>query len=252
MEIQNLIDEYTQWLRNEISVEPVGDYYKITTPFLDAANDYIQFYVKLDSETVFFTDDGSTLNQLSVAGFQLNPTRKEQLKSILSRYGVALEGDCLVCKSGIRAFPQRKHMFVQAIMAVDDLFMSIKGRSSSYFLSDVHDFFLEKKIYFSDNVQFTGISGLSHNYDFLLQRSSKSPERLCRVINNPDKNSTVNVLFAWNDTKMLRKEDSKLVVLLNDAKPISSSIEDAFINYEAKVIKWKDRDRDEVIDYLRA
>ena len=49
MDIQRLIDDYTQWLRKEIQFEKVGEYYEISTPFLDSANDYIQFYVRFDS-----------------------------------------------------------------------------------------------------------------------------------------------------------------------------------------------------------
>ena len=41
MEIGKLIDDYNQWLRKEIIVEDVGQYYEITTSFLDNANDYI-------------------------------------------------------------------------------------------------------------------------------------------------------------------------------------------------------------------
>lgn len=53
LEIEKLIDDYTQWLRKEIIVEDVGQYYEITTSFLDNVNDYIQFYAKLDGDAVF-------------------------------------------------------------------------------------------------------------------------------------------------------------------------------------------------------
>ena len=67
LEIEKLIDDYTQWLRKEIIVEDVGQYYEITTSFLDNANDYIQFYVKLDGDAVFFTDDGYSLYNLNMS-----------------------------------------------------------------------------------------------------------------------------------------------------------------------------------------
>ena len=42
MDIQSLIDDYANWLKSEIKVEKVGEYYELTTPYLDNANDYLQ------------------------------------------------------------------------------------------------------------------------------------------------------------------------------------------------------------------
>ena len=56
MDIQKLIDDYTSWLKNEITFEKVGEYYEITTPYLDHANDYLQIYVKQEGNDIFFTD----------------------------------------------------------------------------------------------------------------------------------------------------------------------------------------------------
>ena len=109
-----------------------------------------------------------------------------------------------------------------------------------------------KYIFYSDNVQFTGISGFAHNYEFLLQRSKNKPERLCRVMNNPTKNSMGNILFAWSDTRPARRNDSQLVVLLNDKNSIANGIEEAFYNYDAKVVKWSERETASNIDILTA
>lgn len=144
MEIEKLIDDYTQWLRKEITVEDVGNYYEITTPFLDNSNDYIQFYVKLDGAAVFFTDDGFTLSNLNISS--LSPSRKTAIKLLLGRYGVSLDGLCLTAKADARSFPQRKHMFVQAIMAVDDMFMTTRGKGSSLFMEDIQSYFFARDI----------------------------------------------------------------------------------------------------------
>lgn len=252
LDIQKLIDDYTQWLRTEIKFEKIGEYYEISTPFLDSGNDHIQFYVKLDGDAIHFTDDGFTMNQLMMNGFQLNPNRKKILNNILKQYGVEMAGEAIISKADVRNFPQRKHMYIQAIMKVDDLFMTARSKNLSNFTEEIQKFFAEKDIYYSDNVQFTGISGFSHNYEFLLQRSKNKPERLCRVMNNPNKNSMGNILFAWNDTKPARRADSQLVVLLNDKNSIGKGIEDAFLNYDAKVVKWSEKDATANMDILTA
>ena len=107
-------------------------------------------------------------------------------------------------------------------------------------------------IFYSDNVQFTGISGFAHNYDFLLQRTKAKPERLCQAVNNPNKSSMGNILFAWNDTKPSRKNGSQLVVILNDQNTVAKGVEDAFANYDVKVIRWSQREKEENIALVSA
>lgn len=252
MDIQKLIDDYTSWLKSEITFDKIGEYYEITTPYLDNANDYLQIYVKQDGDNIFFTDDSATLHGLKMNGFQLTPNRKIHLQRILGQYGIKLDGDELVARTPINNFAQKKHLFIQAMLRIDDMFSISKAKVSSFFLDDIQDFFAEKEIYYSDNVQFTGISGFSHNYDFLLQRSKTKPERLCQAVNNPNKSSMGNILFTWNDTKSARKNGSQLIVILNDQNSIARGIEDAFLNYEAKVIRRSERNKESNIALLSA
>lgn len=252
MNIQRLIDDYTQWLKTEIKFEKIGEYYEISTPFLDSGNDHIQFYVRLDGDSIYFTDDGFTINQLLMSGIQLNTNRKKMINSILNQYGVELDGESIIAIADVRNFPQKKHMYIQSIMKIDDLFMTARGKNISNFTDDIQNFFARKDIYYSDNVQFTGISGFSHNYEFLMQRSKNKPERLCRVMNNPTKSNMGNILFAWSDTRPARRDDSQLIVLLNDKNSIAKGVEEAFFNYDAKVIKWSEKETAANIDILTA
>ena len=79
MDIQRLIDEYALWLKGEITFEKVNEYYEITTPYLDNANDYLQIYVRQDGDDIFFTDDGATIQGLKMAGYQFTKNRKIHL-----------------------------------------------------------------------------------------------------------------------------------------------------------------------------
>lgn len=244
MDIQKLIDEYATWLKSEITFEKIGEYYEITTPYLDNSNDYLQIYVRMAGEEIYFTDDSATIRSLKMTGFQFTSARRSHLQKILTQYGVKLNGDELICKAPVNAFAQKKHLFIQAMLRIDDMFSISKSKVASLFLDDIQDFFIEKEIYFADNVQFTGTSGFSHNYDFLLQRSKTKPERLCQAVNNPNRTSMGNILFAWNDTKSARKNDSQLIVILNDQNAITRGIEDAFKNYDAKVVRWSEINTD--------
>lgn len=252
MDIQKLINDYTDWLNREITFEKIGQYYEITTPFLDEANDYMQFYVKLEDDTISFSDDGYTINRLIMNGLQLKGEKKKELTRILKTFGVSLEGEAIVSSANEKNFPQKKHMFIQALIRVDDLFSNIHTKTKSTFNEDVINFFSKKEIYYSDNVQFTGKSGFAHNYEFLFQRSKNQPERLCRLVNNPNKSNMENILFAWYDTKEERRNDSKLIVVLNDLNPIAKGVEEGFLNYDARVVKWSEKNKAEIVNTFLA
>ena len=142
-------------------------------------------------------------------------------------------------------FAKKKHLFIQAILRVDDMFALSKSKTASLFTDDIQQFFDSRDIFYSDNVQFTGTSGFTHSYDFLFQRTKTQPERLCQAVNNPNKSSVGNILFAWNDTKLVRKNNSQLIVILNDQNNVSRGIEEAFTNYDVKVVPWSQRNASE-------
>ena len=58
--------------------------------------------------------------------------------------------------------------------------------------------------------------------------------------------------LRWNDTKPARKNGSQLIVILNDQNNIAKGVEDAFLNYDAKVIKWSERDSTNNLELLSA
>ena len=170
----------------------------------------------------------------------MTSARKTYLQNILLQYGVKFVGDELVANVPISGFAQKKHLLIQAMLKIEDVCSFYRPKKTSLFLDDVQKFFDEKEIYYTDNVQFVGKSGFYHNYDFLLQRSKTRPERLCRAVNNPNRDSMSTTLFAWGDTKPARKADSQLIVILNDKNNIASGIEDGFTNYGVKVIRFGD------------
>ena len=85
-------------------------------------------------------------------GFQFTPARRVHLQQILSQYGVKIDGDELICKAPAKAFAQKKHLFIQAILRIDDMFALSKSKVASLFLDDIQDFFAEKDIFYSENI----------------------------------------------------------------------------------------------------
>ena len=133
MDIQAYINDYVNWLKNEITFSKVGEYYEINTPFLDNDNDYMQFYVKQEGREIFFTDDGFTINGLEMSGYKMTKARRQQLSTILIQYGVQLNGNNLVIKAPASQFAQKKHAFTQCLLRVSDLYLTSRSKVSSYF-----------------------------------------------------------------------------------------------------------------------
>ena len=143
-------------------------------------------------------------------------------------------------------------MLLQAMLSVDDMFMTSQNRTASFFLEDIQEYFTQNEIYCTENVQFTGTSGYIHTYDFVLQRSRRKPERLCRALNSPTKTNVTNILFGWEDTKSTRHDDSKLIVFINDENKISHGVIEGLENYDAATIFWTERNQPGTLDMLSA
>jgi hypothetical protein len=253
IDIEKLINAYVDWLKGEISIAKCGEHFEITSPYLDRNNDYLQIYVtQADNGAIYLTDDGYILSSLASEGMLITGSRKALLNSILRKYGVILSDNALTIKASIRDFPQKKHLLLQAMLTVDDMFMASQNRVASFFLEDIQEFFTQNDIFYTDNVQFTGTSGFIHTYDYVLQRSKTKPERLCRALNSPTKTNVTNILFGWEDTRTTRHDDSKLIVFVNDENKISSGVIESLENYDAATILWSERNQPGVIDQLSA
>ncbi len=240
-----LKEKYISWLEDEISVNKIGEYLEVTSPFLDRYNDYLQVYAKLeDDNEILITDDSYTINNLKMSGIDINsPKRKQLLTTFLNKYRVELNNDALMVKAGIDDFPRKILFLMQAMLNVDDMFMLSQNRVASIFLEDVTNFLDEKEIFYSKDVNFIGKSGFLYSYEYLIQRTKTKPERLCKVINNPNKQNFQNTIFMWNDTKETRNNDSQLIVFLNDENKIDPSIMDGFKNYKVETIPWSKKDK---------
>lgn len=247
-----LKEKYISWLEDEISVNKVGEYLEITSPFLDRYNDYLQVYAKIQNDNeIIITDDSYTINNLKMSGIDINSIKRKQLlTTFINKYRIDLKDDELLVKTDIDDFPRKILFLMQAMLNIDDMFMLSQNKIASIFLDDVTKFLDEKEIFYSKDVNFIGKSGFLYSYEYLIQRSKTQPERLCKVINNPNKQNFQNTIFMWNDTKETRNNDSKLIVFLNDENKIDSNVMDGFKNYNVDTIPWSRKN--DYIELLRA
>ncbi|MBM3727271.1 MAG: DUF1828 domain-containing protein [Acidobacteria bacterium] len=244
-EIQTLLDQYQDWLKEGTTLREVNDWVEITTPYLDRHNDRLQLYARTDNGTVMMTDDGYTIRDLELSGCTLNtPKRQELLNVVLNGFGVRLNHGNLEVSATPETFPLRKHSFVQAILAVNDLFYLAEPLVKSLFYEDVVAWLDMAEIRYTPKVKFTGKSGYDHVFDFVIPKSRRAPERILRAITRPGRDTAESLIHAWSDTRDVRPSESRAYAFLNDieAKDRAGGAIEALKSYAIHPVAWSRRE----------
>ena len=243
---ETLVNEYTSWLQDQISISEFNGICEITTPFLDRHNDFLQIYLVENKNTLLLSDGGYILSDLKFSGFELNTEKRiDALETILRGFGIKRKNNELFVEAARKDLAQKKHLLIQAMLAVNDLFVLAQPSILSFFLEDVEAFLNTNEIRFIPKISFTGLSGYSHYFDFAIPKSGKAPERLIKAVNTPSRNNISSLIFSWNDTKNSRDKDSLAIAILNDQeKNISEESLIALQSYEIKTIFWSNREKE--------
>lgn len=244
-ECQGLIDSYIQWLRKGLSVEHLEQACELTTPFLDRHNDHLQIYATRQNGAILLSDDGYILSDLRTSGLDIRtPKRKAVLEAMLRGFGVRVEGKQLVVEASQKNLGQRIHSLIQAMLAVNDMFVMAQPRVASFFWEDVKTFFDDHDIRYNPRVKLTGHTGFDHAIDFLIPHSKTRPERIVQAINAPDRNTISSYLFSLSDTRGARGQQSEAYAFLNNQeRSIGGDVLEALEAYEVKPVFWSQRDQ---------
>lgn len=239
---QELIELYTDWLKKSINVQDKDGVCEITTPFLDRHNDYVQIYVKKSGANLTLSDDGYILNDLKLSGLDINTEKRKQiLNTILNGFGVNNKDGEICVSATIENFPQKKHNLIQAMLSINDMFMTTKKMAGSIFKEDVEKFFKLHEIRYTPSIKFTGKSKFDHFFDYVIPASKIQPERVIKVVSSPDRSKIMNFIFAWEDTKDARPIKSIVYPILNDIESMDPGVEIALKEYGILPIPWSKR-----------
>lgn len=241
---EKLVNNYVNWLRQRIKIAEINEYCEITTPFLDRHNDSLQIYLKKEGTDLVLSDDGYTISDLNLSGFELNTEKRKKLfDSILNGFGVKNINNELVVESNYENFPQKKHNFIQAILAINDLFILSSPNVESFFREDVEKFLNINSVRFIPSVKFTGKSGFDHFFDFVIPASKDNTERVIRTVNKANRQSITSLIFSWNDIREVRTPDSKMLVVLNDMDyKVNPEYVSALKQYSLLPLEWSKRE----------
>jgi Domain of unknown function DUF1829/Domain of unknown function DUF1828 len=245
IDCDHLVRSYADWLKTKFTAKDVNGVCEITTPFLDRHNDRLQIYVAKTDRGLRLTDDGYILNDLEMCGCSVETSQRQAILHVmLAGFGVQEKNGELFIEASVENFPRKKHALVQAMIAVNDMFLTAKKTVTSLFFEDVQNFLEELDVRFTPNVGFTGKSGYLHRFDFVIPKSRLRPERLVRAINNPTRETATALLFAWTDTKEVRPANSIAYAFLNDRdRPLKQDVHSAFDHYDVKMIPWSHKDQ---------
>jgi hypothetical protein len=217
-ECQRFIDDYLLWLKQEIKLTAEQDTCHVSTPFLDRHNDAIEIYLEKNNGSIRLTDDGYTIRDLRATGLEFTtPKRRAHLASVLYGFGIRQEGDELYVEASREDFPQKKHNLLQAILAVNDMFVMAEEHVLSLFKEDVALFLELHRIPAFSDFKLSGKSGFDHKFDFGLPRTTKKPQRVLQTINNLSKENATSLAFAVEDIRSIRPDPLDALVLINDS-----------------------------------
>jgi len=244
---QKLIDAYVGWLRQGLSIEEVGGACELTTPFLDRHNDHLQVYAVRNNGNILLSDDGYVLSDLRTSGLEIDTQRRRNiLDSVLNGFGVRSDGSKLSVEASPANLGQRLHSLVQAMLAVNDMFVMAQPRVASFFFEDVRNFLDSHQVRYSERIKLTGKSGYDHGIDFLISRSQKRPERILQAIGTPKKENIFAYLWTLNDTRAARRSgtETEAYAFLNDQEQkIGGDIVDALSAYAVIPAIWSEREK---------
>jgi len=246
MDIQKMINDYTNWLKNEITYNNYGEYIELTTPYFDRFNDYLQIYVKQDAAgKITLTDDGYIIGNLLSSGvsFRSGSKRKWLLDKIIRNYSLQLVDNAITVTASSHDFPQKKHSMVQAMLAIDDIYEVSQENVKNFFIDDIQFFLDTNEIYYSKDFSLIGKTGSLYTYEFHFQRTKNMQERFCKVINKMKESNRNLTIFNWIDTQEKRNNEGRLIVLLNDEYHINTFDIDALKNYDIEPVLFSQRQK---------
>jgi hypothetical protein len=216
---------------------------KIATPFLDRHNDEIEIYVERNNGNLLLMDDGYTIHDLASCGMSFNTEKRNaHLTAILNGFGVRREGDELRVHSTVQDFPQKKHNLVQAMLAVNDMFVMSEEHVLSLFKEDVQKFLEANNIPVFPEFNLIGRTGFSHKFDFGLPKTQRRPQRVLQAINNLTEDQATSFAFAVADVRVIRSEPLQAFTFINDVEhPPNDDNLSAIQAYDIRPLLWSNR-----------
>ena len=240
----NFKTEYLNWIRENMEVvSSASGVIRLTAPFLDADNDFVEFYIRHDGDTLILSDAGETISNLELSNFRMSAKRREVLQTIARSNGVTLSADGeLYVKSTMATFGAKANSLMQCMIKVSDMIILSDSNVKTFFSEDVKKYLDDHDIRYMPNVNFIGKSTFYTNYEFVIPKSKDKPERFITPINAARENIIKSTIFSWEDVRPSRGEDCVLYAIINDQdREIPPANTAALKEYGIRCVPWSQR-----------
>lgn len=216
---EDFVEIYSNWLKKNTFQEKVGtDIWKITTPFLDRHNDFIQIYIKkIGKDRYCLTDDSYVVSDLKASGFEFTtPKRIDLFNSIVRGYGVKYDEEKqeLSAEVDLDEIGQRKNDFLQCLFEVSDMFDLVIDMSP--FSQIVKKYFDENEVRYSENQRVRG-EHYEVRFDFgvVVIKDHLRIQNYITTVNNAGYRAKIESIL-WSFTEIRRVENYQGLLLFND------------------------------------
>lgn len=243
----SLVDDYVNWLRKQYRVNNLGDTEEIVTPFTNSIGDNITIYVSSNPDnSITLTDDFDTLGDLEMMGINLAvSTREKYLKNVLKDYGVQCVDKELFITGSKADFPKMKQRLVEAIIHIDDIFMTRKENITNIFKEEVYDYFDKNDFGGLKTYRPYGASGNDYVVDYTIPQKTNRPFRFINFTNTSSFSNIATAGATYGDISNGQEyslKNSEFIIIYNSkqANPSDKSINIAN-QYNLRLIPWDDK-----------
>ena len=255
-DIKNVImEKYLAWIRDNTFMRDLKEgVIKITSPFLDARNDYIQIYVKKISEKIYrLTDGGYLVTDLQSYGIDLTPKRKELFEYTVNSYGVKYNhdknGSDVYVDTDIANIGRNKHKLIQCLITLNDFFNYTQQNVKELFFYDVYDTFKKSEVIFNPTVSIAGSGGYYHRFDFAVGMKNERPETLIRLIATPSNKQNVGAyIFSFIDIRQFNRK-FRAMIIYKAGEKVNEHFLQTCKKHDIETYSWENKEK--IVEILR-
>lgn len=122
----NYVDNYVEWLSENMFATDIDGNIEVTAPFLDSRNDYLQVYVrKLDEDLYVISDGGHIARELELVGMNMY-NEKEDIESLVSESTVIYNNNEIRIYCGKEDISSSMHELFLDILKIETVFFKLK------------------------------------------------------------------------------------------------------------------------------
>lgn len=247
MDTNQLLDEYTTWLRTQYHIKSINNADEITTPFINSIGDNMRIYVQpLTNNKIQISDDGITLEDLELSGLELSNYRKELINSVKKQFSIDQLDDVLSVSGNISDFPIMKQRLTSAILRINDLVYTKKKNIDNMFFEDVYQYLDENDFGGLSKHTYEGYDGVPFVFNYVIPSRQHKPTRIIDFQNKISSNEMMISAYKFdqiqNSSQFLSKPVSYSIIYNNQEANPSKNSNKIALNSGIKLYTWSDRE----------